>query len=137
MLLTYVTRQFPFSRAAKRFPGGVALVAIAFLLAACGGGGAEMAPSGGDGSGGSSTGNTAVLTWDAVSAANLAGYRIYYGIAPGTYLQSSGQGLDAKNSTTYTVTGLSSGTRYYFAATAYDTSNIESGYSNEVFKDMP
>jgi hypothetical protein len=41
------------------------------------------------------------------------------------------------NVTTYTVTGLSSSTRYYFGATAYDASNKESSFSNEVFKDIP
>ena len=79
---------------------------------------------------------TATLHWDAVVAANLSGYRVYYGTDPGTYLQSRGQGLSVGNITTYTLTGLSSGTRYYFAVTAFDSSNNESPYSNEVFKDM-
>src|SRR5436190_1652928 len=82
-------------------------------------------------------GTTATLAWDAVTAANLSGYRIYYGTAPGTYLQSAGQGLNVGNVTTYTVTGLSSGTRYYFAVVAYDTSSNESTYSNEVFTVIP
>ena len=81
--------------------------------------------------------NTATLAWDAVTAASLSGYRVYYGTAPGTYLQSAGLGLDIGNVTIYTVTGLSSGIRYYFAVTAIDTSNDESVYSNEVFKDIP
>jgi len=78
-----------------------------------------------------------VLTWDTVTATNLGGYRIYYGTSPGTYLQSKGQGLNVGNVATYTITGLTSGTRYYFSATAYDTSNSESAFSNEVFKDIP
>ena len=41
------------------------------------------------------------------------------------------------NATTYTATGLTSGTRYYFVVTAYDTANNESSFSNEVFKDIP
>src|SRR5437762_881494 len=82
-------------------------------------------------------GTSANLAWDAVTAANLSGYRIYYGTAPGTYLQSAGQGLNVGNVTTYTVTGLSSGTRYYFAVVAYDTSSNESTYSNEVFAVIP
>src|SRR5438876_8592692 len=82
-------------------------------------------------------GTTATLAWDAVTAANLSGYRIYYGTAPGTYLQSAGQGPNVGNVTTYTVTGLSSGTRYYFAVAAYDTLNNESTYSNEVFTVIP
>jgi chitodextrinase len=79
--------------------------------------------------------NTATLAWDAVTGAS--GYRIYYGTAPGTYFQSRGAGVGVGNVTTFTVTGLGSSTRYYFAVTAYDASNNESGFSNEVFKDMP
>jgi chitodextrinase len=79
---------------------------------------------------------TAALAWDPVTATNLSGYRIYYGTAPGTYIQARGQGISVGNVTTFTVTGLTIGTRYYFAVTAFDTSNNESGYSNEVFKDI-
>ena len=68
---------------------------------------------------------------------NRRGYRVYFGTAPGTYSQSSWEWLDAGNATTYTVTGLTSGTRYYFAVKAYDASNNESAFSNEVFKDIP
>jgi chitodextrinase len=81
--------------------------------------------------------DTATLAWDAVTAPSLSGYRLYYGTAPRTYIQSAGAGVDVGNVTTFTVTGLSSGTRYFFAATAYDTAGNESGYSNEVFKDIP
>ena len=80
---------------------------------------------------------TAILAWDPVSAPNLGGYRIYHGTAPGTYLQPKGQGLNVGNGTTYTMTGLVTGTRYYFAVTAFDTMGNESSNSNEVFKDIP
>jgi chitodextrinase len=83
------------------------------------------------------TNNAAVLTWDPVSYLTLGGYRVYYGTAPGNYLQPAGQGINVGNVTTYPVTGLSSGTRYYFAVTAFDSSGNESPLSNEVFKDMP
>ena len=53
------------------------------------------------------------------------------------YDQPLGLGLEVGDVTTFTVTGLNSGTRYYFAATAFDTSNNESAFSNEVFKDIP
>jgi chitodextrinase len=82
--------------------------------------------------------NTAILTWDAVTTIpNPAGYRVYYGIASGTYSQAAGAGINVGNVTTFTVNGLTSGTRYFFAVTAYDGSNNESGFSNEVFKDIP
>jgi len=79
--------------------------------------------------------NTVSLEWDAVAQA--AGYRIYYGTTPGVYFQSAGQGVNVGNVTTHTLTGLSSGTRYYFAARAFDASNNESPFSNEIFKDIP
>src|SRR6266700_162124 len=81
--------------------------------------------------------NSAGLAWDSVTAPNLSGYRVYFGTAPGTYLQSVGQGISVGNVTTYTVMGLASGTRYYFAVTDFDTLGSESSYSNEVFKDIP
>ncbi|HWM41957.1 MAG TPA: Ig-like domain-containing protein, partial [Burkholderiales bacterium] len=81
--------------------------------------------------------NTATLTWDAVTHPNRSGYRVYFGTAPGSYSQSAGNGADAGSATTYAVTGLTSGRRYYFAVKTYDASNNESGFSNEVFKDIP
>ncbi len=81
--------------------------------------------------------NSAGLAWDSVAAPNLSGYRVYFGTAPGTYLQSLGQGISVGNVTTYTMTGLASGTQYYFAVTAFDTLGQESPYSNEVSKNIP
>lgn len=68
------------------------------------------------------------LEWDANSETNLAGYKIHFGLESRNYSKT----YDVKNVTSYTVTGLSPGIVYYFAATAYDTDNNESEYSNEV-----
>lgn len=68
------------------------------------------------------------LAWDANTESDLAGYRIYYGNASGTY-QST---VDVGNVTSYTVTGLGDGLLYFFAVTAYGTTSGESGFSNEV-----
>src|SRR5438552_2065693 len=81
--------------------------------------------------------NSASLTWDAVTAPTLSGYRVYFGTAPGTYLQSLGQGISVGNVTAYTLTGLASGSQYYFAVTTFDTVGVESPYSNEVSKNVP
>ena len=107
------------------------LLAIAGALSACGGGGGGSADSSGD------PRTSVTLTWDAVIDPNLGGYRVYYGTAAGVYQQPVGSGVSVGNVTSFTVTGLSSGRRYYFAATARDTSNNESAFSNEVFKDIP
>jgi hypothetical protein len=69
------------------------------------------------------------LAWDASASADVTGYKIYVGTASGTYDAPTTIG----NLTSYTVTGLSSGT-YYFSVTAYDASGNESGFSNEVSK---
>ncbi|MBI3804680.1 MAG: hypothetical protein HY282_13060 [Nitrospirae bacterium] len=71
----------------------------------------------------------ALLSWDPNKEASLAGYKVYYGTAVGSY----GAPVDVGNQTSYTVTGLGTQT-YYFAVTAYDTSGNESGFSTEVNK---
>jgi hypothetical protein len=68
------------------------------------------------------------LSWNPNSESDLAGYKIHYGTASGLYTFH----LDVHNVTTYTLTGLTAGQRYYFAATAYNASGSESGYSNQV-----
>lgn len=68
------------------------------------------------------------LEWNPNTEPDLAGYRIHYGTASGSYTSR----VDVGNVTAYMVSGLADGIRYYFAATAYDTSANESGYSNEV-----
>ena len=76
------------------------------------------------------------LIWDAPTTnadgtplTDLAGYKVYFGTASRSY----GAPINIGNVTTYTVTGLTPGITYYFAATAYDTSNNESDFSNEVY----
>src|SRR3989454_1279721 len=70
------------------------------------------------------------LAWDANTDPDLAGYKLYYGLSSGSY-QSS---VDVGNVTSYTLPGLLDGRIYYFAATAYNVSQNESGFSNEVSK---
>jgi len=68
------------------------------------------------------------LGWDAVTNAPIAGYRLYWGIAPHTYTQV----VQAGPSPSATVSGLSNGVTYYFAVTAYNTNGVESGFSSEI-----
>src|SRR2546427_4009890 len=70
------------------------------------------------------------LAWDANTAPDLAGYKLYYGLSSGSY-QSS---VDVGNQTSSTLSGLLEGQIYHFAATAYNLSLAESGFSNEVSK---
>jgi len=126
MARAHTTHEADCSSPARRFSSACCYLAIVSLLVACGGGGGGATAC--------ATGpSPAVLAWDTVMDPNLSGYRIYYGTAPGTYLQS----VDVVSTdTTVTMMGLSSGTTYYFAATAYDMSipANESYFSNEVCK---
>lgn len=85
----------------------------------------------------SSYGADATLTWnppttntDGSPLTDLDGYYVYYGTTSGSYDQK----VDVGNITEYKVTGLTSGTRYYFAVTAYNTAGRESSYSAEKSK---
>jgi hypothetical protein len=68
------------------------------------------------------------LAWDANTEPDVAGYRVYYGLGSRNYDHI----LDVGNSTSCVVTGLEQGQTYFFAATAVNTANIESDFSNEV-----
>jgi len=70
----------------------------------------------------------ATLEWDPNSETNLAGYKIHYGLASRSYTSV----VDVGKQTTCTLKNLLAGTTYYIAATAYNTSGLQSGYSNEV-----
>ena len=118
-----------------------AIITALFSLAACGGGvstsdvpTADMentdmhrhAKSG-----------AAILSWvapttneDGTPLTTLAGYKIYYGTAPGVY--TSSENVGAVNS--FRVHGLTRGRTYYFTVTAYDASGSESAYAATVSK---
>jgi hypothetical protein len=73
------------------------------------------------------------LAWDPNTESDLAGYRIHTGTTSGSYATH----IDVHKVTSYTVTGLTEGKTYYFAATAYDSSGNESGYSNPLSYSVP
>ena len=124
----HTPREADCSSPARRYSGALLLLAIASLLVACGSGGGGSSADGGS-SGGCIVGVTATqLTWDAVNGAT--GYRVYGGTATGTYIQP----VDVGSMTTTPVPDLLPATTYYFAVTAYDGSNNESAFSNEVCK---
>lgn len=78
----------------------------------------------------SAAGGTVSLAWDAVSAPTLTGYYVYYG----TSTAGMTTRINAGNVTSYTVSGLTDGASYYFAATAYDNAGAESSKSNTAIK---
>lgn len=84
------------------------------------------------------TPDSATLTWvaprtkaDGSPLRDLAGFRIYYGTASGTY--SASITVPNPATTTYTIRALPAGT-YYFVVKAFDKRNAESAPSAEVSK---
>ena len=83
------------------------------------------------------------LAWDANTEPELVGYKVYYDTSSGDpyYGTEADQGTSSitvlledfpdQNFPEFTLTGLISRYRYYFAVTAF-SADMESGYSNEV-----
>lgn len=76
-----------------------------------------------------------LLSWDPPTTntdgsplTDLDGYIVYYGTESGNYSKST----DVGNVTNYTIPLPDDGKIYYFVITAYDTSENESDYSDEV-----
>ncbi len=76
---------------------------------------------------------TAKVSWDANTEADLAGYKIYWGTVPGNYTNS----ISVGKVTTLTLSNLVAGVTYYIAATAYNSSGLESDFSNEIVWKKP
>ncbi len=76
------------------------------------------------------------LIWSANTDLPIGGYKVHIGTASGQYDNI----VDVGDVTQYTTEDLPQGETYYFAVSAYrpapDT-DIESGYSLEVFKRIP
>jgi hypothetical protein len=71
------------------------------------------------------------FAWDPVGG--VAGYKLYQGGATRVYTNS----INAGNATQTRVSGLIVGKTYYFAATAYNSSGVESDYSSEITYTVP
>jgi hypothetical protein len=69
-----------------------------------------------------------ILNWDASTSPSVTGYYVYYGTSSGIYSYK----VDAGNNTSLTLSNLTCGVTYYFAATAYDANGDESLFSSEV-----
>ncbi len=69
-----------------------------------------------------------ILGWNASASPSVTGYHVYYGTTSGIYSYK----VDAGNATSVTISNLTGGVTYYFAATAYDANGDESQFSGEV-----
>ncbi len=82
---------------------------------------------------------TATLSWtpptlntDGSTLTDLAGYTIYYGTNPGNL--SSTVGINSAGATSYTISGLTKGTTYYFALASVNATGISSPLSDVASK---
>jgi fibronectin type 3 domain-containing protein len=73
---------------------------------------------------------TATVEWQANPESDLKEYRVYHGTASRSY----GASLPVGKATSYTFNSLADGVTHYFAVTAVDIDNNESGYSAEISK---
>jgi len=78
--------------------------------------------------------SSASLSWDANTDPDLASYRVYESTTPGVY--GNAIATVPAGASTYTVTGLTMGSTYYFRITAVDSTGNESLPSNEVSKSV-
>lgn len=85
------------------------------------------------------TSGTATLSWqapqtkaDGSALTDLAGYRIYYGTASGSY--SSTITIADPSTTTYTIQNLAASNTYFFVLRAFDKNGLESNPTPEASK---
>jgi len=72
------------------------------------------------------------LSWDASTSPNISGYNIYRAVYSGSCGSYSKINAVLNTSTLYTDSTVVDGTSYCYAATAVNSSEEESGYSNIV-----
>jgi hypothetical protein len=113
MKLFSQTREQPFTQNKNRF--FVSFCSVLILLAAALGACAQ----------------SVTFAWDPVSG--VTGYKLYQGGTSRGYTNS----INAGSATQATVSNLTVGKTYYFAATTYNSSGIESDYSSEITYTVP
>lgn len=81
---------------------------------------------------------TVNLAWDASTGPGVAGYKVYYAVGSsnqpftGTGATQGASPIDVGLNTTAILTGLADGDTHFFTVTAYNSSGVESSYSNIV-----
>ena len=77
--------------------------------------------------------SSVTLAWSPSTNRTVAGYNIGYGGKSGVYTNL----LKAGNVTNATISGLTGGATYYFAAAAYNAAGVQGGYSSQVSIALP
>jgi len=111
---------------------GAVSAALAFLDVA---GTTPLAMESLNGVGTVSQGHTVDLSWNARTSNNVIGYNVYRGTTSGGPYTKINSTLDPN--TAYTDSSVANGITYYYVSTAVNSSNEESGYSNEAQATIP
>lgn len=78
------------------------------------------------------------LAWDKpAGGSTVTGYYLYFGISGTNYKSTPQKTISSGNTTSCLVSGLEQGKTYVFAATSFDGSSTESGFSNEISYQVP
>ena len=77
--------------------------------------------------------SSVTLAWGASADSSVVGYRVYWGGASAHYTNV----VDVGEVTSNAVANLQPGATYYFAVTAYDNTDLESLFSNELVYTVP
>lgn len=85
------------------------------------------------GAGSSASAGTVDVRWDAVSASDLAGYKVYWGTTPGSHSNVK----DVGNTTSTQLSGLSDCQLTYITVRAYDSGGLESSADSNSVKGYP
>ncbi len=79
--------------------------------------------------------HTVLLQWNPSSSQNILGYNVYRGTQHNGPYSKINQQL--QTTTSYTDSNVTDGDNYYYVTTAVNSSNQESGYSNEAEAQVP
>ena len=85
------------------------------------------------GAGAQLNGQSVTLAWSTSSDPAGSGSILWWGTVSGNYTQSE----DVGTNTSATISNLTPGVTYYFAATCYDAGESNSGYSTEIAYSVP
>ena len=85
-----------------------------------------------NGTGAAASTHSVDLSWNASTSSNISGYNVYRAVYTNSCGSFSKINSLLNTGTLYTDAAVTDGTSYCYAATAVDTSNAESGYSNIV-----
>jgi hypothetical protein len=91
-------------------------------------------PFSGNGTQGQAGQHSVALSWNP-STSSVVGYNVYRGTQNGGPYSKLNSSLEP--ATAYTDSTVLSGTTYYYVATAVDSNNVESTYSNQAVAQVP